>query len=111
MNEYFQWRLMMEQTQMVVGALVILFFFGVLALASFYEKFRELRRKHWRLLIRTSRYPDSYQEWIPYGDNPGHRVLLKWRTSSESLTGGDWVFYKNYREATRFDKLRADANV
>lgn len=111
MNEYFQWRLMMEQTQTVVGVLVILFFLGVLAFASLYGKFREIRRKHWRLLIRTSLYPDSYQEWVPYGDKPGHRVLLKWSPTEESYSGGKWVFYKNNREASRFDKLRADANA
>ena len=111
MDQYFEWRMFVEQTQMGVVLLTFLLGFAVLAFAALFEKFRELRRRHWRLLIRTSRYSDHYSEWISYSGEPGYPVLLKWKTTDETLTGGKWVFYKFLSDANFFDKLRAGKHV
>ncbi len=111
MNEYFEWRLWVEQTEMLAIGVGISLAFLVFVFAYLQEAALKFRQKCWRLLIRTSRYPDKYRDWVPFGSEPGHKVLLKWKPSDETLTGGSWVFYKNLSEANFFDKFRAGTNV
>ena len=107
MNEYFEWRMMVEQTQFTIVLLVVAMFLISVPVFYVYQKLRVLRREHWRLLIRTSRYADSYQEWIPYDGEPGYKVLLKWRPTERNLTGGEWRYLKHMDKASWIDRFRS----
>ncbi len=108
MNAYFEWRLAVEQYQIMFMFLLLIFCLGMFAILSIYDFLKKKLRNRLSLNVGYSSVPNDY-----YHENyfrlkcenvPIHLVLLK-RTEKDHT---HWSYYKPYDQATFFERLCAN---